>query len=234
MKLQVYHLTDDSTSWMGLRPAAATRRWLPAYAYRCLPLAMANRLGLEITINREVKLKWDGSDNYNCIKIIPEWIDCVSHFGSGIVSFSIPYLFHTPRGWSLWVGGPGNDPMDGIAPLEGIVETEWSPYSFTMNWRMTMVDQWVTFVAGQAIARVVPIQIAPIQSLEFQAQAKKAMPARKLAEYERWWAGREDFLDKLQKLDTSLIGQSTGHEYARGARHKKLCPAGLSQTEAIA
>ena len=234
MKLQIYHLTDDSKPWTGLRPAAATRRWLPGYAYRCLPLAIANRLGIEITLNREVKLKWDGSDRYDCIKSVPQWIDCGSHFGSGIVSFSIPYLFRTPRGWSLWVGGPANEPMDGIAPLEGIVETGWTPYTFTMNWRMTMVDQWVTFVAGQAIARVVPIRIAPIQKLQFKLEAKSDLPKRKLAEYERWWATRNDFLDKLRKHDPEAVNKAWQKDYVRGARHKKLCPAGLSQTEVMA
>ena len=35
------------------------------------------------------------------------------------------------------VQGPINRPKDGIAALPGIIETDWSPYSFTMNWMFT-------------------------------------------------------------------------------------------------
>jgi hypothetical protein len=30
-----------------------------------------------------------------------------------------------------------NSPKDGIAPLTGVIETDWLPYPFTMNWQMT-------------------------------------------------------------------------------------------------
>lgn len=183
---------------------------------------MANRLGLEIAINRKVRVLWDGSEGYDCIKTNPQWIDCVSNFGSGVISFSIPYLFSTPRGWSLWVGGPSNDPMDGVAPLEGIVETGWTPFTFTMNWRMTMIDEWATFHAGQAIARVFPIRIAPIKELEFNLRGKDALPKRKRADYERWYEERADFQEKLKRQDPSLIGQERPHRYANGAKHSRL------------
>ena len=46
-----------------------------------------------------------------------------SHFGEAVLTFSLPYLFRTPRGVNLWVKGPSNWIKDGIQPLEGIVET---------------------------------------------------------------------------------------------------------------
>ena len=49
-----------------------------------------------------------------------------SHFGHGIVTFGIPYLMRTPPGINLWVKGPANWIKDGIQPLEGLVETDWS------------------------------------------------------------------------------------------------------------
>ncbi len=43
-------------------------------------------------------------------------------------------LFKTDSGTDLFVTGPLNRPKDGIAALTGIIETDWSPYTFTMNW----------------------------------------------------------------------------------------------------
>lgn len=53
----------------------------------------------------------------------------VSHFGAGVVTFTVPYLFRTPPSYNLHVRGPTNMPKDGIYPLEGIVETDWSQAS---------------------------------------------------------------------------------------------------------
>ncbi len=37
----------------------------------------------------------------------------------------------------MWVGGPPNHIKDGIQPLTGLVETDWLPFPFTMNWMFT-------------------------------------------------------------------------------------------------
>ena len=50
----------------------------------------------------------------------------VSHFGHGILTFPIPFLFRTPPGTTLLIRGPANAPKDAIAPLEGLVETDWA------------------------------------------------------------------------------------------------------------
>ncbi|MFB8344846.1 DUF6065 family protein [Brucella cytisi] len=39
--------------------------------------------------------------------------------------------------FDLFVTGSINRPKDAISPLTGFVETDWSPYTFTMNWRFT-------------------------------------------------------------------------------------------------
>jgi hypothetical protein len=44
------------------------------------------------------------------------------HFGHGILTLHLPFLFRTPPGWNLLVRGPANRPKDGAAPLEGLVE----------------------------------------------------------------------------------------------------------------
>ena len=49
-----------------------------------------------------------------------------STFGSGFITFTIPVLFRTPKGINLRLTGPSNWIKDGVQPLDGIVETDWS------------------------------------------------------------------------------------------------------------
>src|SRR5205807_231232 len=80
-----------------------------------------------------------------------------SHFGAGVVTFTIPYLFRTPKGVNLWVKGPTNYFKDGAAPLEGVVETDWAVSSFTMNWKLTRPGLPVRFARGEPICMIVPV-----------------------------------------------------------------------------
>ena len=80
----------------------------------------------------------------------------MSHFGSGSLTFHIPYLFRTPPGWNLLARGPSNWPRDGVIALEGLVETDWAVATFTMNWKLTAIDRPVTFEAGEPFCMLVP------------------------------------------------------------------------------
>ena len=81
----------------------------------------------------------------------PEFQDFVkSHFSHGIITFHPGYLFRTPEGWSMWAGGPPNHVKDGVQPLAGLVETDWLPFPFTMNWVFTRPGR-VKFAQGRAV-----------------------------------------------------------------------------------
>lgn len=74
-----------------------------------------------------------------------KWMLPMSHFGSGIITWNLPFIFRTPRGYGLLVTGPSNCARRGIAPLDGCVETDWLPNGFTMNWKLTEKDLPITF-----------------------------------------------------------------------------------------
>ena len=80
----------------------------------------------------------------------------VTHFAFGIITFHLTYLFRTEPGWNLVATGPANLPKDGIAPLTGVIETDWLPYPFTMNWQMTRPGR-VRFQKDEPICMVYPI-----------------------------------------------------------------------------
>ena len=65
----------------------------------------------------------------------------VSHFGHGVLTLHTGYLFRTSPGWALWVRGAPNSAKRNLVPLDGLVETDWLEFPFTMNWRFTRAGQ---------------------------------------------------------------------------------------------
>ena len=134
------------------------------YSYHCKPLVAANSLGWWILNNQELEIEWNGGNKIDDLKI-KDYTEgkyynlASSHFGGGILSFNLGFLFKTPPGWGLLVGGPSNIFIDGLAPLEGIVETNWSPFTFTMNYKITRSNWAIRLPKYHPICRIVPIAL---------------------------------------------------------------------------
>ena len=160
LKITAYACVEDP---MALDTASRRRDWIEAlpqrFAYRCLPLVMANQLGWEILNPVPFAASWNGKSSLDAIKLRFEGEPSPlvgSHFGNGILTFSLGYLFRTTKSHNLYVKGPANRPKDGIAPLEGLVETDWAPFTFTMNWQFTRKRHRVSFDAAEPIACILP------------------------------------------------------------------------------
>src|SRR5690606_13983887 len=126
-------------------PGSPERTWMSAtqfrFAYRCLPLTIANCMGWELLCPVLIEAEWNGGVQIADIEIRTDgsrdnWF-AQSHFGHGVLTFLVPYVFRTETGVGLWARGSRNLPKDGISPLEGIVETDWLNFTFTMNWMFT-------------------------------------------------------------------------------------------------
>lgn len=97
-----------------------------SFAYRCLPLKIANAHGWEVLSPCGITAVWNGGILPEDVNIIvdadtkPEQAP-VALFGQATVTFHIPALFRTPPGWNLWVSGSPNAAKDGIAPLGGVI-----------------------------------------------------------------------------------------------------------------
>src|SRR5262249_10365563 len=123
-------------------PAPMERDWMDAtsaaFAYRCLPLNIANAHGWFVLNEVPFVAEWNGDDALGAIRIEAsaegERLLGSSHFGHGVLTFAVTGLFRTEANYDLVVTGPINAVKDGIQPLTGIVETDWSPFTFTMNW----------------------------------------------------------------------------------------------------
>lgn len=144
-----------------LRPSPSRRFWMDAHphAYKCLPMVAANLWGWQILCPVDVRATWDGSPGADGLTVDVESSHrpaIMSRFGAGIITFSPPWLFRTSAGWDLYVKGPGNRWKANCTPLEGVVETWWLNYTFTLNWKI-IEPGTVEFARGESLAQLVPV-----------------------------------------------------------------------------
>jgi hypothetical protein len=207
-----------------IRPANAKRPWMDdtnqAYAYRCLPLNIANGHGWEVAARIGFEVRWDGGAGLEALSFrLPEGASShdapVSIFGHGVMTFHINGLFRTPPGWNLWVGGPPNQAKDGIAPLTGIIETDWSPYSFTMNYRLTRPHHWVRFEQGETICFLFPVQRGVLNGVRPRLLPMSENPELQ-QQYREWSESRRGFNDDLKKPQSDAQLQKWQKRYFRG------------------
>jgi hypothetical protein len=212
-----------SPQTLDLSPAGIRRAWMDEtperFANRCLPLLIANQSGWLLSARHTVRATWDGGTykDATVVEILDdaESPPAVSHFGVGIVTWTIPYLFRTPPGWNLLARGPANEPLDGAYALEGIVETDWSPATFTMNWKLTRPGLPVTFEKGRPICMIVPQRRGELES--FDPVVVDLEDAHDLnEEYCEWRSGRAVFLEDLRTGVDSAVRQKWQRDYFRG------------------
>ena len=210
-----------------IRPAPHTREWMDnthqKFAYRCLPLVTANCYGWELLCPETFTATWNGKDGLGAIDIVPRVNFVVSHFGYGILTFHIPYLFRTGKEADLLVSGPINYfwGMDAI-PLEGIVETSWSPMTFTMNWLLTAINGAVTFEKGFPICRIAPVARRFLDNYEATVIEYQHIPEEILTAHDEWSKSRRTFQEQLNAGDTETVKKGWQKTYYKQAKLTKL------------
>jgi hypothetical protein len=122
----------------------------------------------------------------------------VSTFGEGVLTVQIDGLFRTPPGRNLWVGGGPNSPKDGVYPLTRVIETDWSPYPFTMNWRFTRRNHWVHVDAGEPICFVFPVQRAILERITPRYLPMESEP-KQAAHHAAWTNSRTEWLERMER-----------------------------------
>jgi hypothetical protein len=141
------------------------------------------------------------------------WI--LSHFGSGVITFSLPYLFRTPRSVNLWCKGPANWIKDGIQPLEGIIETDWLASTFTMNWKLTRPNHLVFFEEGEPICMIVPVVRGLAESLDPVWAPIETNPELK-RQFEQWRDSRDSFNKGLRTREPETVKRGWQRDYVKG------------------
>jgi len=211
-----------------VRPARAKRQWMDDFpdrhAYRCLPLSIANAYGWEVLCPIPLEIRWNGGMAVEDIEIIglkelpggaPVEHFCRSNFSRGIITFHLDYLIETEPDWWLLATGPFNDPKPGASPLAGIIESNWLPYPFTMNWQLTEPGV-VRFEEGEPFCFFVPVtKRVPEAELEIHRLADDPELEARQNQFKE---AREGFMKRIRAGDQEAIKEAWQRHYFVG-RH---------------
>jgi hypothetical protein len=175
-----------------IRPSPPHRPWMGAtperFAYLCLPLVAANVSGWELLCPVGFTASWNGGPEPEAVQVTlasPHTWAPLGHFGNGILTLHTGYVFRTSAGHNLWVRGPTNTFKDGLAPLDGVIEADWLPYGFTMNYCFTRPHQTVRFEEGEPFCCIHPMPRSYLGRIDPTTRLLKAHP--NLARQYRSW-----------------------------------------------
>jgi hypothetical protein len=156
-----------------IRPASSRRDWMGAtadrFAYRCLPLSIANAHGWVIGCGGGFEAEWNGGDAPQDVRVFPSGdgeVEARGHFGYGTLTIAPLAVFRTEPDHNLWITGPPNAFKDGIQPLSAVVESDWIPYHFTMNWKFTRPHHRIRFEKGEPYCFLFPIKRGLPEAME--------------------------------------------------------------------
>ncbi len=195
------------------------------YAYRCTPLNIANTSGWEVVNSQAFDAEWDGGTALKSLILAP--VDnseksvrvASSHFGHGILTFHLGWLIRTSPGWAIWARGRPNSFKRGITPLEGIVESEWLSFPFTMNWRFTNPGK-VRFAVNEAVAFLTLCPHAILDMVQPVVREIADDPELQAA-FTDWRDDRMAFNGRLARRDPDLVGKGWQRKYLHGAPYAK-------------
>ena len=190
------------------------------HPYRCLPLVIANQCGLGAALARrrsgrtgtagpakeDVEVRFDGPPDNRI----------VSHFGSGVITFTVPFLFRTPPGINLWVKGPaqldqGRRPAarrggrDRLARVHVHDELEDDP-----GVRVGAVRE------GRAVLHAGAGAARAGREPRAAARCRSTANPELQAQYQTWEESRNGFLTGLTTRDPEAVKQGWQKDYFQG------------------
>jgi hypothetical protein len=182
---------------------------------------MANSTGWEMLCPVSFTAEWNGGTTAEDVTVTPDhpfpgFEDFAkSHFTHGIVTFHPGYLFRSPESWSMWVMGPPNHIKDGIQPLIGLVETDWLPFPFTMNWHFTRPGK-VRFLKGEPFCFITLAQDRALDTFDL-VQRRMESDETLRGQYDAWHRQRDEFNKALFRGDPVAMKEAWQRFYFRGA-----------------
>lgn len=251
LEIDLYQLADDSTlranrgdgSGWHWRWADWRRAWMDdtpsRFAYRCLPLTIANQLGLWIENPVTFTAVWTGENAPGSVElrfntaadVWGKWVN--DQFGFGIVTWNTPILFRTrPSGSRLLVTGPANQFKADAHPLTALIETDWLTASFTMNWKLMAPGVPVCFEVGEPLFQAIPLAADVCRDLEGATirEGKLSDNPEVAKLYHQWSDARQDF--HRRKAEGLVAPDAWQKEYFQG-RDPLGQPAAAAHTTRI-
>jgi hypothetical protein len=202
--------------------APSERDWITnteqQFVRRCLPLMIANAHGWQILAQDSCDAVWNGGNQQSDIELkTGSGTDAhfSTHFGYGILTFRIHCILRTGPGINLWIAGPTNCFKDAIQPMSAVIESDWMPYTFTMNWQFTRPGTWVHFEKGEPVCQFFPVPRGIVDNAEPSLRDIKSDP--ELCDmHQEWRESRDAFVKGLKTQDPEAIAQKWQKHYFRG------------------
>ena len=222
MDVTLYNLHEGSKDIFKIERSDYKREWMDGYghsfAYRCLPLKIANEAGWVIRSPIDFELEYiTDNDPLKSVRVEISENDkmyrsyITSHFGRGVVTFSLPYIFRTPKPWCVWARGYPNYYKKNISFLEGIIETYWLHSTFTYNIRLVEKNEIVKFSKGDPLLFLTLVNINELDhSTIINDSIDDNLPLKEA--YQQWNKSRSEF---NKNLTNPLDWQK---DYFRGIR----------------
>jgi hypothetical protein len=219
-RFECYSLFDNPPA---LVPGVAERDWMEytnqRFAYRCTPLTMANSSGWELLNPLGFSATWTGYNAATEVILRPHDPSRRLHhvslnFGHGIITFHPGYLFRTDPGWMVWARGAPNRLKHGIQALDGLVETNWLPFTFTMNWKFTEPGT-VHFAKDEPFCFITLMPSVAIESVQPVMGRIEDNPDLH-REYKSWNSERTKFNAALNAGDELALEQKWQKNYLVG------------------
>ncbi|HUA35829.1 MAG TPA: DUF6065 family protein [Candidatus Binataceae bacterium] len=216
MLLEAFALSEEPQP---LIPAPVERDWMDTgvgkHGYRCLPLTIANTYGWQLLLAADVTASWNGGPATSDITVYCSRPDqAISNFGNGVLTFDVSYIFRTQMDFHLLVSGPANQFKDGIAPMTAVIETDWLPYTFTMNYRFTRPGE-VYWRAGEAYAQICLVRAGIQQSVQ-PVVRRLEDDAKLAADHGAWRERRTRMRERLAAGDANALSVPWDKDYFAG------------------
>jgi hypothetical protein len=226
MVVKLHALTEHPPQ---VRPARAKRQWMDDFpdrhAYRCLPLSIANAFGWEVLCPIPLEIRWNGGMAVEDIEVIglkelpggaPVDHFCRSNFSRGIITFHLDYIIETEPDWGILATGPFNDPKPTATPLTGIVESDWLPYPFTMNWQLTKPGI-TRFDEDEPFCFFLPVPLRVLPDTKVQIH-RLSDDQQLEARHNQFRDARDAFMQRVRAGDPDAIKEAWQRHYFVG-RH---------------
>ena len=143
------------------------RYWFTPNFYRCLPLSIGNMQGFVFSFPFDFTVKWNGGIGPEDIEIFdvenyelePEMnhVYVTTEFGHGIFTAHFPVMLKTPPGINLMTIAPPNFPTPGVSPMTGVVETDNLKFTFTLNFKVDLVNIPIKIEKNYPLMGIIPI-----------------------------------------------------------------------------
>jgi hypothetical protein len=169
------------------------------FAYRCLPMNIANQCSWSVLCPSDIKVTWNGDNSLEGLTV--EYLNennpfhfASSNFGYGTLTFHSDFVLTTTGTNCIYCKGPANSHKTNLQPLEGIIETFWLPFTFTMNWRF-QEPGFVYFEKDEPIFSFFPIDLNYVESFQIKTESIHDN-LELLQKYNTYSEARTDFINK--------------------------------------